>query len=120
MCERRIALLRACWATFDDAAERVSQELRKGPCGGGRDRDRIVRHANGAEIAEFAPKVGVKVPLETRDQPDALRAYRDAFCDAIREHDARGASARSWTVQFVIRRCAYRRTSRPRPPRSPP
>ena len=106
-CERKIALLRACWATFDEVADRVSPELRKGPRGGGRDRDRIVRHANGAEIAEFAPKVGVKVPLETRDQPDALRAYRDAFCDAIREHDARGASARSWTVQFVIRRCAY-------------
>jgi hypothetical protein len=106
-CERKIALLRACWAYFDDVAAHVSRELRLGPRGGGRDRERIVRHANGAEIAEFAPKVGVKVALETRDDPVALRAYRDAFCEAIRDHNARGAAARSWTVQFTIRRCAY-------------
>jgi len=106
-CERKVALLRACWAYFDDVASRVSPELRKGPRGGGRDRDRIVRHANGAEIDEFAKKVGVITPLDAREDPVALRAHRDAFCEAIREHNARGASARSWTVQFLIRRCAY-------------
>ncbi len=106
-CERKVALLRACWAYFDDVASRVSPELRKGPRGGGRDRDRIVRHANGAEIDEFAKKVGVITPLDAREDPVALRAHRDSFCEAIREHNARGASARSWTVQFLIRRCAY-------------
>jgi hypothetical protein len=106
-CERKIALLRACWAYFDDVAAHVSRGLRLGPRGGGRDREKIVRHANGAEIWEFAPKVGVKVELETRDDPVALRAYRDAFCEAIRDHNAGGAPARSWTVQFTIRRCAY-------------
>jgi hypothetical protein len=106
-CVRKIALLRACWAYFDAVASQVSAELRLGPRGGGRHRARIVRHANGAEIWEFAPKVGVKVALETRDDPAALRAYRDAFCEAIRDHNTRGAPARSWTVQFTIRRCAY-------------
>jgi hypothetical protein len=106
-CERKIALLRACWAYFDDVASRVSAELRKGPRGGGRDRDLIVRHANGAEIAEFAKKVGVITPLEARQDPVALRAHRDAFCDAIRDYNARGVSARTWTVQFVIRHSAY-------------
>ena len=38
-CDRKIALLRACWATFDDVASRVSAELRMGPRGGGRDRE---------------------------------------------------------------------------------
>ena len=106
-CERKIALLRACWAYFDDVASRVSAELRLGPRGGGRDREKIVRHANGAEIYEFAPKVAVKVPLDTRERPDDLRVYRDAFCEAIREHNARSASARTWTVQYVIRHSAY-------------
>src|SRR5205823_2458913 len=106
-CERKIALLRASWSTFDDMAARVSPELRKGPRGGGRDRVQIIRHVNGAEIHEFAPKVGVKVPLETRDDAEALRAYRDAFVEAIREHHARGESARSWALQFLIRRCAW-------------
>jgi hypothetical protein len=108
-CERKLALLRACWAYFEDVASRVSAELRKGPRGGGRDRDRIVRHTNGAEIVEFAKKVGVMTPPDAwqNPNPDKLRAHRDAFCAAIREYNARGASARTWTVQFVIRRCAY-------------
>jgi len=106
-CEGKIALLRACWRTFDETAARVSAVLRKGPRGGGWEKDRIIRHVNGAEIDEFAPKVGVKVPLETRDNAEALSAYRDAFADGIREHHARGEPARSWALQFLIRRCAW-------------
>jgi len=107
VCERRIALLRASWTYFDDVASRVSAELRKGPRGGGRDRDKIVRHTNGAEIDEFAKRVGVNTPLDARERPDDLRAHRDAFCAAIRDYNARGAPARTWTVQFVIRHSAY-------------
>ena len=106
-CERKIALLRACWATLDEATSRVSAELRKGPRGGGRDRDQLFRHANGAEIDDFAKRVGVRTPLDARDSPEAMRAHRDTFCAAIREHNARGPAARTWTVQFLIRRCAY-------------
>jgi len=106
-CERKISLLRASWRAFDDMAARVSPELRKGPRGGGWEKDRIIRHVNGAEIDEFAPKVGVKVPLDTRDDAEALRAYREAFVAGIRAHHARGESARSWTLQFLIRRCAW-------------
>jgi hypothetical protein len=106
-CERKIALLRASWSTFDDLAARVSPELRKGPRGGGRDRAQIVRHVNGAEIYEFAPKVGVRFALETRDDAEALRNYRNAFVEGIREHHARDEPARSWALQFLIRRCAW-------------
>jgi hypothetical protein len=106
-CERKIALLRACWRTFDEMAARVSAELRKGPRGGGWEKDRIIRHVNGAEIDEFAPKVGVKVPLETRDDAGALRAYRDDVVEGIRDHHVRGEPARSWPLQFLIRRCAW-------------
>jgi len=107
-CERKIALLRASWAYFDDVASHVSADLRLGPRGGGRDRNTIVRHANGAEIHEFATKVGVKTPLDARQDPDELRAHRDAFCAGIREFNARGPSAgKWWTVQFLIRRSTW-------------
>jgi hypothetical protein len=108
-CERKIALLRACWTYFDEVASRVSAELRKGPRGGGRDRDRIVRHTNGAEIEEFATKVGVTTPESAwrSPNPEEIRAHRDAFSAAIRDHNARGAPAKTWTLQFLIRRCAY-------------
>jgi hypothetical protein len=106
-CERKIGLLQASWRTFDDMAARVSAELRQGPRGGGWPKDRIIRHVNGAEIDEFAPKVGVKVPLETRDDAEALGAYREAFVKGIREHHASGEPARSWPLQFLIRRCTW-------------
>lgn len=107
-CERKIALLRASWTYFDDVASRVTAELRKGPRGGGRERDEIVSHVNGAEIHEHATKVGVRTPLEARRDPEQLRAHREAFCAGIREFNAIGPSAgKWWTVQFLIRRCAY-------------
>jgi len=106
-CERKLALLRASWTYFDDVAARVSSELRLGPRGGGRDKARIIRHANGAEIDEFGKMIGVRTPLEARDNPDELRAHREAMVAAIRDHNARGATARSWTVQFLLRHCAY-------------
>jgi hypothetical protein len=105
-CERKTALLQASWATFDDVASRVSQ-LRKGPRGGGRDRDEIVHHTNGSEIHEFARKVGViSSPDAWRNQEDRC-AHREAFCAGIRKFNARGPSAARWTVQFLVRRCAW-------------
>src|SRR5215467_409274 len=78
-CERKIALLQACWAYFDAIARRVSAELRKGPRGGGRERDEIVRHVNAAEMGDFARKVGVVTSPDTYRNPAALRAHRNAF-----------------------------------------
>jgi hypothetical protein len=108
-CERKLALLRACWTYFDDVALSVSADLRKGPRGGGRERDAIIRHTNGAEIVEFAVKVGVTSAPEAWQNGDKrkLRIHRDTFSSALREYNARGLSARTWTVQFLIRRCAY-------------
>ncbi len=106
-CERKIALLEATWATLDETGARVSPELRKGPRGGGRERDVIVRHVVGWEIYDLALKVGVKFDPEIREDPAALRTYRAAFVDGIRDYNARGVMARTWTVQFLIRRCAW-------------
>ena len=106
-CERKLALMQAAWTYFDSVAARVSPELKKGPRGGGRDRETIIRHANGAEIAEFSPKVGVRTPLEARESPDALRAHREAFVAGIRDYHARDAQLRAWTLQFLIRHTAY-------------
>ena len=106
-CDRKIALLQSAWATFDATAARVSPELRKGPRGGGRERDDIVRHVNASEIGEFAPKVGVRTAEGAWLDPNALRTHREAFVEAIRVANALGPAAGNWTVQFLIRRCAW-------------
>src|SRR6266567_4346144 len=59
--ERELTLLQACWAFFDDVRSRVSAEMQRGPRGGGRDRDRIVRHVVGTE-ADWAKMLGVLTP----------------------------------------------------------
>ncbi len=105
-CERKLAILQACWAYFDSVPGRVSAELRKGARGGGRDRDQIVAHTRGSE-REFAKKVGLHEEHDQVHTPDGLLAHRDAYLEAIRRYSARGADARSWTLQFLIRRSAY-------------
>src|SRR5512134_1054377 len=59
--ERELTLMQACWAFFDDVRWRVSAEMQKGPRGGGRDRDRIVRHTFAAE-QDWAKMIGVLTP----------------------------------------------------------
>ena len=61
--ERELTLMRACWAFFDDVRARVSAEMQRGPRGGGRDRDHIVRHTFATE-RDFAKKLGVLTPQE--------------------------------------------------------
>ena len=104
--ERDLTLMQACWAFFDTVRARVSAEMRKGPRGGGRDRDRIVRHTFGAE-QDFAAKLGVRAPEGALLTDDGLRAYRDAYCAAIRAFHAEGKPARNWPLRYLIRHTAF-------------
>ena len=104
--ERELSLMRACWTYFDQVRSRVSAEMRKGPRGGGRDRDRIVRHTLGAEL-DFAKKLGLPMPDEVITDPKELKKYRDAYCAAIRKHYAEGSMARSWPLRYLIRHTAF-------------
>ncbi|MDQ3691947.1 MAG: hypothetical protein M3406_18310 [Chloroflexota bacterium] len=105
--ERRLDLLRACWECFDDVAARVSEELQPQPGGGGRSRDSIIRHVYGTEPQNWSRKVGVRTPLEVVFSPDGLAAHRREYLDAIRAHNAEGKAARTWPIQFLIRRTAH-------------
>lgn len=106
--ERRLKLLRACWAFFDDVAARVSPELRKGPRGGGRDRDRIISHTVRVESEDFARQVGVRIAEGAALTPDGLRQHRRAYVAAMRRYNAgEGERMRSWTLPFLIRHSAF-------------
>ncbi|HET9111476.1 MAG TPA: hypothetical protein VFN78_11675 [Ktedonobacterales bacterium] len=104
--ERDLALLQACWAFFDTVRSRVSAELQKGPRGGGRDRDRIVRHTLGAE-QDWAAKLEVRAPEGALLTDEGLRAYRDAYRTAIRAFYAQGKPARNWPLRYLIRHTAF-------------
>jgi hypothetical protein len=107
--ERKIALLRASWAFFDSVAARVSPEMRKGPRGGGRDRDRIVRHTIRVESEEFAKQLGLRIPERAALTPEGLREHRKSYIAAMRAYNAGEVTRRmrSWTLPFLIRHSAY-------------
>ena len=107
--ERGITLLRACWGYFDGVAARVSPEMRKGPRGGGRDRDLIVRHTIRTESELFAKKVGLRIPEEAALSPEGLLQHRKDYVAAMRAYNAGEVERRmrSWTLPYLIRHSAF-------------
>jgi hypothetical protein len=90
--ERMVALVEACWKYLDQVVAKAPQELRKGPRGGGRDRDKMFDHVLGAEL-EYAKAIGLRL-----QQPD-----RKAFLESFR-HPNREAK---WPVRYAARRTAW-------------
>jgi len=107
--ERGITLLQACWVFFDGVAARVSPEMRKGPRGGGRDRDRIIRHTIRTESEDFAKQVGLRIPEEAALTPDGLRQHRETYVAAMGAYNDGKVERRmrSWTLPFLIRHSAF-------------
>ena len=106
--ERKLALLEASWRFFDDVAARVSPELEKGPRGGGRNRDEIVRHVVGNERHDLARKIGIVTPNDLQT-PDRIRSHREEFVAAMRDYNAQGkmARGRNWTIPLLLRHTAF-------------
>ena len=104
--ERELTVMQACWAFFDDVRLRVSAEMRKGPRGGGRDRDRIIRHTLATE-QDWAKKLGAPTPQSATLNDEGLKAHRDAYRNAIRAFHAEGKMARTWPIRYLIRHTAF-------------
>ena len=104
--ERELALMRASWAFFDAVRARVSTELQKGPRGGGRDRDQIVRHTLVNEQG-WAEGLGIRAPEGAVLTDEGLRAHRAAYCEAIRAFHVEGKLAGKWPLRYLIRHTAF-------------
>jgi hypothetical protein len=104
--DRDLKLLRACWAFFDKVRSRVSPKLQKGPRGGGRDRDAIVRHIFANE-QDWVKKLGVVTPDNAMRSAAGMNTHRDSFCQAVRDFHAQGRMARNWPLRYLIRHTAY-------------
>ncbi|MDQ3856375.1 MAG: hypothetical protein M3281_08305, partial [Chloroflexota bacterium] len=77
---RLAVLVSAAWATLDRIAAEAPAQLRKGPRGGGRDRDKLLEHVLGAEVA-YARKLGIKHRQPTIGDRDAVAVLRSAILD---------------------------------------
>jgi len=89
---RLISLLEACWKYLDRVVAKAPAELRKGPRGGGRDRDKMFQHVLDAEL-EYGKGIGVR--LKAPDRKALLAGFRNPKSDG------------RWPVAYAIRRTAW-------------
>ena len=80
--QRNVSLLRAAWDMLEEVVMASSAELRKGPRGGGRDRDGIWHHVIEAERA-CARKIGVRRPPFEVNDKSALKAMREEIAAVL-------------------------------------
>ena len=97
--ERQLALLTAAWDALDKVVAKAPAELRKGPRGGGRDRDPMFAHVLDAESA-YAGALGLKLRSPAADKP-ALRSFREAIVGGLRAGEGK------WPARYALRRIAW-------------
>ena len=102
--DRQVRLLRAGWDELDRLAVEAPEALRKGPRGGGRDRDKVVAHVIEAERS-YARKIGVRHPPFHGD-PAALSAFR-AEVEAVLRAARSGDPMPGWPARYFLRRAAW-------------
>ena len=91
---------------------RCPRALRKGPRGGGRDRDAVFAHVVGAETS-YARKLGVRHPGVRQKEPAAgdtaaLQELRSEIADVLRAAPAVDPAAGiRWLPRYAARRIAW-------------
>lgn len=101
--KRLVALVQASWAALDRAGATAPEVLRKGPRGGGRDRDAILAHVIEAERA-YARGLGLRSgALDPLDRA-AVRAFRKSLAAALSTAPAEPAR---WPRRYAARRIAW-------------
>jgi hypothetical protein len=105
--ERLASLVRSAWAVLDTVAAHAPAELRKGPRGGGRDRDKMVDHVFDAEAA-YVRKLGLRLARPDRGDADAIEVFRKSITDALRKPSAGGPPVeKGWPQRYAARRIAW-------------
>jgi hypothetical protein len=97
----------AAWAILDRVAKGSPAELRKGPRGGGRDRDKMLRHVLEAEAA-YARVLGIKHPPPDLGDRKAIKALRDELAETLRRaSDGSPLGPKGWPPRYAIRRITW-------------
>jgi hypothetical protein len=95
-------LVAACWAYLDRVIAKAPASLRKGPRGGGRDRDAMFIHVLGAEV-DYAQKIGLRLKEPQGSNNASMQASRKAILERLSKPDGN----EKWPVRYAARRTAW-------------
>ena len=106
--ERLAALVDAAWAVFDKVAGGAPASLRKGPRGGGRDRDKMIDHVLEAEAA-YTRMIGLRQKAPSRGDKKAIAEARKKTLAALRaaRKPAVEQKTKTWPYRYAARRIAW-------------
>jgi len=105
--DRLAGLVEAAWAYLDTVAAATPAELRKGPRGGGRDRDKMLEHIIEADHA-YGREIGVRMAAGSLDDRAAVDTERAAVLAVLREpSDGTPLTGRKWPLRYAARRIAW-------------
>ncbi len=107
-------LLRACWQAFDAAVEAAAdKELRKGPRGGGRNREKILEHVVEGEASYLRRLAGKRLRGTGLNPRERLEPTRQAILEALEQAVREGLPERGprggaiWPPRYFVRRVAW-------------
>jgi len=105
--DRMARLVEAGWSVLDEIVASAPAELRKGPRGGGRDRDKAYEHVVLAEHS-YARSMGLKLPTPDPADPASIAVVRQAIAAVLREpSDGSPIEGRKWNRRYAARRVAW-------------
>jgi hypothetical protein len=105
--ERLARIVAAAWDTFDRVAASAPAELRKGPRGGGRDRDKMVGHVVESDWY-YAREIGVRQKQPDPTDRAAIESMRAAMLEVLRRpSDGSPLAERRWPPRYAANRIAW-------------
>lgn len=105
--QRWVALLRASWDLLEEVVMVSPAQLRKGPRGGGRDRDEVRQHVIEAERT-YARKIGVRHPPFEANDSNHLNAMREEIATVLsKPSSGEPLIAGGWNASYAVRRMAW-------------
>lgn len=105
--KRQASLIAAGWRYLDQVVAGAPAELRKGPRGGGRDRDKVFLHVLGAEVA-YAGKLAIMGRDLPADDAGPGSARRAALLERLgAPWDGTPFKEKGWPPAYAARRIAW-------------
>lgn len=98
MCD----LVVAGWSYLDKVVAKAPAALRKGPRGGGRDRDPMFMHVLGAEVG-YARQIGTRLKELQVAEKAEVRALRKAILESLKNPNR----VEKWPVPYAARRLTW-------------